>query len=697
MAEPVNQQSEYDYQIPVKTEEYDYHVPAAKVVRPGFMQRFAQSFGIPTNSEEIVDSLKSTALNAVLPGLGPAVRSTVNYLQNASKAVKEGFGESAQAGRNVAEGGPLGANAGKAAFGGVHAAAGIVPIAGPMLESAGMDIGTGNIAGGAGTIAGMATQAALLGSPEVRAKAGKLSEKVPSPDLDIAYEKAGLGGKVFAQEHVAKLENEITKHVEPLIKTVDERNPQGVVNKAQTVGVLSDALDKYFPTITRAGFDFPNTVRLIVKELKNTPGDNLTMAEAHSLRSALGKAIAKVGDPTTKAPLFAVYGDLTDQMRAASNDVGMGKSFEQYNAVTRKLKSPGGRALQDAAEAQSGMEALKALNAQRGPVKMLLNEMTSYGVDPSKISSLLESYRETASPKAQKAFIDQWYARHAGAIATAAAGLGHLPGYGGVLALQALRTRGAAPPIPAEAAALGEQSALGRALPGPMEVPKPTPRPPAEPPRLMRQLPPGPQEPPIGGQAPPETSPPAFAAPEVPPEPVQAVAEVTPSKYEAAHAAVKDAGRRKAAITQLSGKKPTTDSMFAWVEKRTGLDMSDPANVPKALELLKAEEAEFQGKGKAESPKAPSKPVESAVNSYNLAQKPAEQQVPQQDVGAVGAAPAAPGASVNPPPETPRAEPVTPPPSAAPASPAGAAPASVAREKLTESRAKLAKGKKKKE
>lgn len=106
MATPVASQSEYDYQVPIQTEEYDYHVPVAEVAKPGFLQRFAQSFGIPTNSKELIETLKSTALNVAVPGLGPAAQSTANYLQGAGTALKEGFGEAAQAGRNVAEGGP---------------------------------------------------------------------------------------------------------------------------------------------------------------------------------------------------------------------------------------------------------------------------------------------------------------------------------------------------------------------------------------------------------------------------------------------------------------------------------------------------------------------------------------------------------------------------------------------------------------
>ncbi len=324
--------------------------------------------------------------------------------------------------------------------------------------------------GAAGTVYGTADS--LRSTP---AKAGK---PAPLRDLDVAHEHAGLGGKIFAQEHLNLLEKEVSKHVDPLIEAVNARHPEGSVSKDKTVDALFTAINKYFPTETRAGFDFPNSVRLIVKELKDAPGAMLTFDQAKSLRSAVGKALAKIHDPASKAPLSAAYGNLTEQMRAAAKEAGMEGSFNQYNAVTRKLYSPGGVALQDAASAKSGTEALKALHGERGPVKVLLNEMKPYGANPENIYSLIEAYKPTASPEAQKSLIDHWWARHAAGIATSLMGMGHLPGYGGVTAIQAVRSPGkTGAAIPPEAIQLGEKSAALNALPPPLEVPTPNPIP----------------------------------------------------------------------------------------------------------------------------------------------------------------------------------------------------------------------------
>ncbi len=336
--------------------------------------------------------------------------------------------------------------------------------------------GTGQaMLGSLGTVSGTADS--------LRRTSGKPSKPAPPRDLDIAHEYAGLGGKLFAQKHVQLLENEVSKHVNPLIEAVNASHPEGSISKAKTVDTLFNSIAKYFPTETRAGFDFPNSVRVIVKELKDTPGDSMTFDQAKSLRSAIGKVLNKVHDPASKAPLSAAYGNLTEQMRAAAKEVGMEGSFNQYNAVTRKLYSPGGVALQDAANAQSGIEVLKALHGERGPVKVLLDEMKSYGSKPDDISSLIEAYKPTANHRLQKSLIDHWWARHAAGIATSLVGMGHLPGYGGITAIQAIRDLGKTDiPIPQEAVRLGEKSAALNVLPPPMEVPTPKPiaTPPAE-------------------------------------------------------------------------------------------------------------------------------------------------------------------------------------------------------------------------
>jgi hypothetical protein len=135
----------------------------AKDIVGRFGERLAQSVGVPTSSEQLKAAQPSTIAKAS-PGIGQLGSMLWNAGKQAIQGGKEGIQEAQEAGRNIAGGGPVLSNLGKAMYGGAHAMLQSVPLVGAPTETAGQDIHTGNIAGAAGGLTGVVGQVAV---PEV--------------------------------------------------------------------------------------------------------------------------------------------------------------------------------------------------------------------------------------------------------------------------------------------------------------------------------------------------------------------------------------------------------------------------------------------------------------------------------------------------------------------------------------------------
>lgn len=128
--------------------------------KPGYFKRLGQSLGIPTSQDELKAAMPSNTDLLLGPGPGAALKMAIGYGKTAYKGIKEGAQEVSDAARNVLEGGPVGANAGKAAGGVLHASLQATPIIGPSIDTAGQDIAKKNYAGAAGGLTGVIGQIA---------------------------------------------------------------------------------------------------------------------------------------------------------------------------------------------------------------------------------------------------------------------------------------------------------------------------------------------------------------------------------------------------------------------------------------------------------------------------------------------------------------------------------------------------------
>lgn len=609
------------------------------------------TFGVPTSLDE--------APGLLIPGMGALGVAGIQGIKGQAAEVQKAFELAKQKRYSEAAG---------------HSLAAANPLVGPMVSSATERAVEGTVGPAAelGALAASGKPLGILGGK--LAKTAAPAARQAAIDPAVAYEEIGLGARNHLREVQRGVQAEVGKHYQHVVDTVDRRNPRGAIEAPEmVVKTLKDGVEKYFNTYTPIGAKLPGDLRYVAQEAMLSPGRRWTFAQTKDVRTALEKMREIADDKRVKAVMTPAINEITKQMKNAADREGVLSSFEKANRLHSIERQMGEQVFDKAAEAGSGKDVLGALKGQEGFVKTHAEALKAYGLDADGLVGAIESYIHDAHPKAQRGLIDHWAVRHVGGAIAQSIGAPWIAGYAATGIAQNALERGRTPTVDRNTPlAQRGKGVVAESLPEPPSpLAQPTPIPPQPPPRTAPQIPPSSALAPRGWAAPPETPIPTTPATKVVSEPLQTAAEPVASKYEAAHEAVKDASRRKSAIAMLTGKKPTTDNMFAWVEKRTGLDMADPGNVAKALEILKTEEKEY-GKPteKVASPKAPSKPAPEQVNPYEIQHQPATSpEVPQveapvsqvSEVGAVGAAPAQPGASVPPPPpEAPAAKPRTP-------------------------------------
>jgi hypothetical protein len=137
--------------------------------KPGF-ERFRTQFGIPSYQElkdqEAKRTLQDTLMDAGVKGSGVeplvnTIKGLYGYGEKVVGDIKEAAGEVKDAAGNIIQGGPVGANIGKAAGAILKQQVRAVPFIGEPIYTAGEDLSQGNPAGAAWGLAGVVTQLVL--------------------------------------------------------------------------------------------------------------------------------------------------------------------------------------------------------------------------------------------------------------------------------------------------------------------------------------------------------------------------------------------------------------------------------------------------------------------------------------------------------------------------------------------------------
>jgi len=196
--------------LPADFAQWDQQPAAKAPPKPGFIDRvtqgiphsvhdFASMVGTPTSWHELADMMQKGQIP-----FDPGSAMVQSYLHDAKTAITQGAKEAMDAGANVAEGGPIAANIGKAASGGVHAALHLIPGVGPVTETAGQDVQEGNYPAAAGGLTNAIAQVLLahgIEDPAVAAKVADVVDTLKSPTKMTAPVRAAVRGanKVLAK------------------------------------------------------------------------------------------------------------------------------------------------------------------------------------------------------------------------------------------------------------------------------------------------------------------------------------------------------------------------------------------------------------------------------------------------------------------------------------------------------------------
>jgi hypothetical protein len=563
--------------------------------QPGFVSRLASSFGIPTSTQELEATAKDYLPSILNPGYQMA-KSAIGYGKGLLQSGKEAFEAGKQAGTNIGEGGPIIPNIGTQISDTARAMTRAIPFVGGTIAGIGQDVGAKNLPGALGGSLGLALQAIPAFSGEARAKASGLGEvtKTAPIEPDVAEETVGkgIGNLIDKASHGATAET--GKHAQHFVDNAVPIKPPPEIMK-----VIRDGIDTYFQTFTKIGSVLPGDLRKIAQEAIGSP-ESWTPAQAKDIRTALQEMRQMTDNPRFAEAVKPAIDLMTEKMRAAAKEGGVEESFDKYNKLHSKHMDIRDAVIDPVRNAKTGQEVMNILRGKSGYMKTtVLPSLERYGLEPGPIKEAMDIGSDS---KTAGKLWGGWMQRYAGAAIGQAMGVPWPVGYIASGALgDALKTGKAIHSVETPTGRLGQTLVDKSITPGPSPLPDPvrlwhpdkgSPGTPVAP-----QLPPGGVGPAPIAQVPPRIQPkpsPVASVSPISPEVTAGIAQQAPvpqpaSPYAGAQEAVKDIAWSRQAVNALSGKgkEPLSDSGWRWIEQKTGLDMTDPANHQKALDILK--------------------------------------------------------------------------------------------------------------
>lgn len=551
-----------------------------KASPPGLIQRYAESFGIPTSVEGLIESTKEGLTSAAFPGYGIAT-SSLDYLKRAGQGVKETIKEGKEAGENIGRGQPVLPNVGKAAYAGLQGGLKAIPIVGQTIQTAGEDFAAKNYRGAAGGILGLTTQAALASKPFADRMAS-LGKK--GPPLAEPHQISDIMGRSIQEQLInadEKMHAEVSAHAEHVAKTIDDpaRNPVGVIDAKPVVQSLRSLWDTYIKTYTPAlGAKPPAAFEGVVNEALKSPGNRWTWEQAKQIRSAISEIAVESKNPKVRAISAQLSKQLRGELRSQAQKVGLEKDFDAYNKLHENQQRLREQIIDPVKKSISGEDVMRILHGNLGYLENTLPSLDAYGAESKPI---IDAAKISKDPKSR--LWKGWAVRHAGAALASSVGAPYMAGYMG-----AGMVGEAMDPLSRQARGLSKTPQYSRGIqllqeslpPKPQPLQTPTPIPPQLAPLPKRALPSLPKI----RTAEVVTSP----TPEPEPTPVR-------DKYAKTQERLAYTRTINSAINRLAKgvKKALTGAEIEWIEKETGLDMTDPANISKARKILMQKRTEL--------------------------------------------------------------------------------------------------------
>lgn len=163
--------------------------PQAPKSKPGFISRTLQSLNLPSTREELENSKPSVG-DALGGPAYMAGKMAVGYGKGLYQAGKDVWKESFEAGQNIGEGGPVGANVKKVGAAVTDASLRKVlgPVGGGAVMVWGEDLASGNWSGAAGDALGVLINALMLGKSRPLGAEGKIAKISYAADMSRGVE-----------------------------------------------------------------------------------------------------------------------------------------------------------------------------------------------------------------------------------------------------------------------------------------------------------------------------------------------------------------------------------------------------------------------------------------------------------------------------------------------------------------------------
>lgn len=282
-----------------------------------------------------------------------------------------------------------------------HRVASWIPVFGPMAGQAMEQIAKGDLGGGImqGVLATGAEEGARR-APDVAnaaietgkgiSEAGGFGKEAVSTasqrvlNQEMAVKKIQLGNVIKATG------DEIGKHVEAIHEAdhadLLANNKTGAISATRTLNGIGPDLDTY-----RAGTQAGTPVGQAIGMLERNP--ELTFSQAKDIRTSVGNmAYQTAKDSRDAAILKGIYGDLSDQMKSRSGDLGLSDSYSKYNTIHSIMSDHTHNFLQPLLDTTNGQDFFNALKEPRNAD--MLGQFThdlagpdKYGLDPNWMDS----------------------------------------------------------------------------------------------------------------------------------------------------------------------------------------------------------------------------------------------------------------------------------------------------------------------
>lgn len=269
------------------------------------------------------------------------VEGSGNYLHAAGAGIKRGYQEVKEAGANIREGGPVGANIGKAASGVQEAATSALPLVGPTLGKVREDLFNKNYRGALGGLTGTLLQLLPL-SEELRGKAGELGKASPeraagSIETSLAT-PAGKGGQRAAAmaQDISDARNDLSQIAQK--QPLKSKGAARFHELAEKIDDRQDAIWKeaHKPQVQRWEREPVNHQWVANEAAKSLPTE---IEDASPEETA--KASGWIEDVLNKPRTLQ---QLDNLLRAINNDI-KGKDYKAYGPTGIKVRQTAAKAI----------------------------------------------------------------------------------------------------------------------------------------------------------------------------------------------------------------------------------------------------------------------------------------------------------------------------------------------------------------